>query len=121
MGGLQTLYAGIKNTDMFSYLGVFSSGWFANQPALSDPQYDFMKDNAATINNNLKSVLDCAGWQRRYCLQQLQDYAWQSLMRWELSILIVNIPADIHGRYGETTCTILHKCYLNKIASYDEY
>ncbi|MCU0405309.1 MAG: alpha/beta hydrolase-fold protein, partial [Chitinophagaceae bacterium] len=31
MGGLQTLYAGIKNTDMFSYLGVFSSGWWANQ------------------------------------------------------------------------------------------
>ena len=55
MGGLQTLYAGIKNTAMFSYLGVFSSGWWANQPALSGPQYDFMKANAATINNNLKS------------------------------------------------------------------
>ncbi len=55
LGGLQTLYAGIKNTNMFSYLGVFSSGWFANQPALSNPQYEFMKNNAATINNNLKS------------------------------------------------------------------
>ena len=55
LGGLQTLYAGIKNTNMFSYLGVFSSGWFANQPAMSDPQYAFMKNNAATINNNLKS------------------------------------------------------------------
>jgi enterochelin esterase-like enzyme len=55
MGGLQTLYAGIKNTNMFSYLGVFSSGWFANQPALSNPQYEFMKNNATTINNNLKS------------------------------------------------------------------
>src|SRR5688500_5693527 len=55
MGGLQTLYAGVKNTDMFSYLGVFSSGWWANQPALSNPQYEFMKTNAATINNNLKS------------------------------------------------------------------
>lgn len=40
---------------MFSYLGVFSSGWFANQPALSNPQYEFMKNNATTINNNLKS------------------------------------------------------------------
>jgi enterochelin esterase-like enzyme len=55
MGGLQTLYAGVKNTDLFSYLGVFSSGWWANQPALTDPQYAFMKDNAATINKNLKS------------------------------------------------------------------
>jgi enterochelin esterase-like enzyme len=56
LGGLQTLYAGVKNTNLFSYLGVFSSGWFANQPAISDPQYVFMKENAATINNNLKSL-----------------------------------------------------------------
>lgn len=55
MGGLQTLYAGIKNTEQFSYLGVFSSGWFANQPALSDPQYGLMKKNSKEINNNLKS------------------------------------------------------------------
>jgi enterochelin esterase-like enzyme len=56
LGGLQTLYAGIKNTNLFSYLGVFSSGWFANQPAISDPQYAFMKENAATVNDNLKSL-----------------------------------------------------------------
>ena len=56
MGGLQTLYAGIKNTDLFSSLGVFSSGWFANNPKLSDPQYEFMKTNAATINSNLKNL-----------------------------------------------------------------
>lgn len=56
LGGLQTLYAGIKNTQLFSYLGVFSSGWFANQPALSGPQYDFMKNNSATINSNLTSL-----------------------------------------------------------------
>jgi enterochelin esterase-like enzyme len=55
MGGLQTLYAGIKNTNMFSWLGVFSSGWFANRPELANPQYDFMKANAAMINSNLKS------------------------------------------------------------------
>lgn len=56
MGGLQTLYAGIKNSALFSYLGVFSSGWWANQPALSGPQYEFMKSNAATINDNLKRL-----------------------------------------------------------------
>ena len=54
MGGLQTLHAGVRNSDMFAYLGVFSSGWWANNPKLSDPQYDFMKKNAATINSNLK-------------------------------------------------------------------
>ena len=56
MGGLQTLYAGIKNTNMFAYLGVFSSGWFANRPELANPQYDFMKANATMINSNLKSL-----------------------------------------------------------------
>jgi enterochelin esterase-like enzyme len=56
MGGLQTLYAGIQNTDLFSALGVFSSGWFANNPKLSDPQYAFMKTNASTINRNLKQL-----------------------------------------------------------------
>jgi len=54
MGGLQTLYAGVKNSDMFSGIGVFSSGWWANNPALSEPQYEFMKNNVAKINSNLK-------------------------------------------------------------------
>lgn len=53
MGGLQTLHAGVRNSDMFAYLGVFSSGWWANNPKLSDPQYDFMKNNVAKINTNL--------------------------------------------------------------------
>lgn len=55
MGGLQTLYAGVRNSNMFSHLGVFSSGWWTNQPNLSQPQYDFMKSNKDTINRNLKN------------------------------------------------------------------
>jgi enterochelin esterase-like enzyme len=39
---------------MFSYLGVFSSGWFANNTTLSGPEYAFMKENAAAINNDIK-------------------------------------------------------------------
>ena len=70
MGGLQTLYAGIKNNNMFSSLGVFSSGWFANNPKLSDPQYDFMKTNAATINANLKPLWISMGGK--------EDIAWQN-------------------------------------------
>jgi len=54
MGGLQTLYAGVKNHKMFSYLGVFSSGWFANNNTLSGPQYAFMKDHVGAINNDIK-------------------------------------------------------------------
>ncbi|MCB2377957.1 esterase [Hymenobacter sp. BT635] len=56
MGGLQTLYAGLRNTTMFQHLGVFSSGFFANNPTLSDPQYAFMQANASTINANLKQL-----------------------------------------------------------------
>ena len=55
MGGIQTLYAGINNTELFSYLGVFSSGWIMPaQSDLADKQYDFMKKNLDKIKNNLK-------------------------------------------------------------------
>ncbi len=56
MGGIHTLYTGIKNTGMFSYLGVFSSGWIMPmQSAIADAQYDFMKTHTDFINNNLKA------------------------------------------------------------------
>ena len=55
MGGIHTLYTGIKNTDQFSYLGVFSSGWIIPmQNAIASAQYDFMKVNSAFLNSNLK-------------------------------------------------------------------
>jgi enterochelin esterase-like enzyme len=57
MGGIQTLYAGINNTDMFSYLGIFSSGWIMPaQKDLADKQYDFMNKNLDKIKSNLKLV-----------------------------------------------------------------
>lgn len=70
MGGLQTLHAGVKNTEMFAYLGVFSSGWWANQPALANPQYEFMKSNADKINTNLKQFWIAMGGK--------EDIAWQN-------------------------------------------
>ncbi|MCJ8208611.1 alpha/beta hydrolase-fold protein [Mucilaginibacter sp. RS28] len=54
MGGIQTLYSGIYNTDLFSYLGVFSSGWIQPaQSAIADAQYDFLRKNQEKIKNNL--------------------------------------------------------------------
>ncbi|MDR7131993.1 enterochelin esterase-like enzyme [Algoriphagus sp. 4150] len=54
MGGIQTLYAGVNNTDLFAYLGVFSSGWIASRlPEIADAQYVFMKENADKINSEL--------------------------------------------------------------------
>ncbi|WP_215224625.1 alpha/beta hydrolase-fold protein [Echinicola shivajiensis] len=54
MGGIQTLYAGINNTDLFSHLGVFSSGWISQrQGSIAEGQYAFMSENAEKINNDL--------------------------------------------------------------------
>jgi enterochelin esterase-like enzyme len=69
MGGLQTLYAGIKNNDLFSYLGVFSSGWFANNTALSGPHYEFVKANAVAINSSLKQFWISMGGQEDIAYQ----------------------------------------------------
>ncbi len=55
MGGLQTLYLGVNNTDLFAYLGVFSSGWILpGQSELAEAQYEFMRNHAGEINGNLK-------------------------------------------------------------------
>ncbi|HLP06028.1 MAG TPA: alpha/beta hydrolase-fold protein [Paludibacter sp.] len=70
MGGLQTLYAGLQNTGMFSYLGVFSSGWFANQTELTDAQYGFMKNNSDKINRDLKQFWISQGGK--------EDIAWKN-------------------------------------------
>ena len=57
MGGIQTLYVGMNNTNLFSYLGIFSSGWILPmQSKLADAQYDFIKKNIDTIKSNLKLV-----------------------------------------------------------------
>ncbi|MNX39446.1 Carbohydrate acetyl esterase/feruloyl esterase precursor [compost metagenome] len=57
MGGMHTLYTGIKNTGMFAYLGVFSSGWVVpRQNTIADEQYAYMKLNKDKINNNLKQL-----------------------------------------------------------------
>ncbi len=57
LGGLHTLYTGIDNTDMFAYLGVFSSGWIIPMMnSFADVQYAYIKDNADKINNNLKAL-----------------------------------------------------------------
>lgn len=64
MGGIQTLYTGINNTNLFSYLGVFSSGWIEPmQNNTANAQYEFMKNNADLINGNLKEFWISMGGQ----------------------------------------------------------
>lgn len=55
MGGINTLYTGVYNTNYFSYLGVFSSGWIVPmQNNIANAQYDYMKQNRLKINSDLK-------------------------------------------------------------------
>ena len=55
MGGLNTLYTGIYNSNFFAYLGVFSSGWILPvQETIANAQYEYLKQNSAKINNDLK-------------------------------------------------------------------
>lgn len=57
MGGINTLYTGLYHTDLFSYLGVFSSGWIVPaQNQLAEAQYDFLSKNKQKVNDNLKAL-----------------------------------------------------------------
>ncbi len=74
LGGMQTLYAGVRNTELFGYLGVFSSGWIhPMQDELANGEYAFMKEHAKLINNNLKSFWISMGGK--------EDIAWQNCQR----------------------------------------
>ncbi|MFN8207868.1 MAG: alpha/beta hydrolase-fold protein [Bacteroidales bacterium] len=71
MGGIQTLYAGINNTQLFAYLGVFSSGWIQPMQAdLANRQYEFMRNNKDMINSNLKELWIAMGGK--------EDIAWNN-------------------------------------------
>lgn len=69
MGGIQTLYVGIYHSDLFSYLGVFSSGWFQPQNDLAQSQYNFLKDNVATFKDNVKEFWFSMGGERDIAYQ----------------------------------------------------
>ncbi|MBS2099652.1 alpha/beta hydrolase-fold protein [Carboxylicivirga linearis] len=74
MGGLQTLYAGLHNTDLFNYLGVFSSGWIhPMQDDIAGKEYGFMKQNADLLNKNLKMFWLSMGGK--------EDIAWKNCQR----------------------------------------
>ena len=74
MGGLQTLYVGINNTDLFSCLGVFSSGWILPmQSTLAEAQYTLMKKNADTINRDLKLFWIAMGGQEDIAYKNCQS------------------------------------------------
>jgi enterochelin esterase-like enzyme len=63
MGGLQTLYTGLTNTDKFAYIGVFSSGWLPNQTDLAEESYTYLKNNIEMFKKNVKLLFLATGSQ----------------------------------------------------------
>ncbi len=53
MGGLQTLHAGIFDSKLFPYMGVFSSGWFQTENNTND-DFEFLKKNVDAFKANNK-------------------------------------------------------------------
>lgn len=53
MRGLQTLYAGVPNSELFGSLGVFSSSWFPNQKEIAEGRYNYLKEHTETFNENM--------------------------------------------------------------------
>jgi enterochelin esterase-like enzyme len=55
MGGIHTLYTGVRNFPLFGYLGVFSSGWIIPlQQGIADGQYAFLREHGAGFNDSVK-------------------------------------------------------------------
>jgi len=82
MGGIHTLYTGVNNTDLFSYLGVFSSGWILPMQAdIATAQYGLMEKNTAAINNNLKLLWIAMGGKEDIAYKncQLMLSKWNAL------------------------------------------
>ncbi|MGA2406076.1 MAG: alpha/beta hydrolase-fold protein [Bacteroidales bacterium] len=73
MGGLQTLHAGLYHTDIFGYLGVLSSGWFANQQDAINGYSTFVEKNSSTINKNLKLFWIAIGGKEDIAYQNCQN------------------------------------------------
>lgn len=95
MGGLQTLYAGLYNTDLFSYLGVFSSGWLPGQEELSEAQYEFMQDRTAMINDNLDLFWIAMGGK--------EDIAYENGQNMISRFDELNVDYEYHERPGGHT------------------
>lgn len=73
MGGIQTLYAGLYHTDLFSYLGVFSSGWLPFYKQTAEEQYEFIRKNKASIDARLKLLWISMGGKEDIAYQNCQN------------------------------------------------
>lgn len=73
MGGIYTLYAGIQNSEMFSSLGVFSSGYMLPMlQEVADKQYKFLSENKSVFSSNIKNFWISMGGKEDIAYQNCQ-------------------------------------------------
>lgn len=73
MGGIYTLYAGIQNSEMFSSLGVFSSGYMLPMlQEVADKQYKFLSENKSVFSSNVKNFWISMGGKEDIAYQNCQ-------------------------------------------------
>ena len=61
MGGLETLDSFMAHPDMFGYINVMSSGWFANNKEMYEKGEARLREIAATLNKTAKLLLFTQG------------------------------------------------------------
>jgi len=65
MGGIQTLNTMVYHPELFGYIGVFSSGWWANtrpgMPSMADPYYAEMQKDVTRYNRICKIYISMGG------------------------------------------------------------
>lgn len=72
MGGLQTLHAGIFDSQMFPSLGVFSSGWFQTESNTND-DFEFLKKNVDAFKTNNKLLWIAMGGKEDIAFKNCQN------------------------------------------------
>lgn len=73
MGGIYTLYAGIQNSDIFSSLGIFSSGYMLPMlQEVADKQYKFLSENKSVFSSNVKNFWISMGGKEDIAYQNCQ-------------------------------------------------
>jgi enterochelin esterase-like enzyme len=72
MGGLQTLHAGIFDSQLFPYMGVFSSGWFQT-PTNTNDDFEYLKKNVDAFKANNKLLWIAMGGKEDIAYQNGQN------------------------------------------------
>jgi enterochelin esterase-like enzyme len=72
MGGLQTLHAGIFDSQLFPYMGVFSSGWFQTENNTND-DFEYLKKNVDGFKANNKLLWIAMGGKEDIAYKNCQN------------------------------------------------